>query len=155
MVHKIVIGSDALGYEMKQYLSGKLREVSVAVEDVGCNGLADARFYPEIAAAACERILHTTESAVRGILICGTGIGMTITANKFQGIYAAPCHDMYSCERSILSNRANVICFGAQIITKEFAWEMVQKWLTLEFLDGRSTPKLELLQSIEERNFAQ
>lgn len=153
MVSKIIIGADALGYDMKRYLSEKLQNMGISVEDVGCDSADDPRYYPEYAAEVCTRLLQQDSGTVRGILICGTGIGMTITANKFQGIYAALCHDMYSCERSILSNRANVICFGAKVITKEFAWELVEKWLSLDFQDGRSTPKLELLESIEKRNF--
>ena len=153
MVKKILIGADNLGYEMKEFLTVRLKDIGVEFIDFGCNSVDDERYYPEIAANLCKQLLKETTNA-RGVLICGTGLGMTIVANKFQGIYAAHCHDMYSCERSILSNRANIICFGAQIISCEFAWKMLQKWIDLEFVDGRSTPKLQLLEKIEAESFA-
>lgn len=154
MIKKILIGSDSLGIVMKSYLIEKLNEIGVETEDFGCDGEEDHRFYPEFAKSVCEALLKEDQSHVRGVLICGTGLGMTIVANKFQGIYAAHCHDMYSCERSILSNNANVICFGAQIISNEFSWELLEKWLCLEFKDGRSTPKLEMIAKIEKENFS-
>ena len=153
MIKKILIGADNLGYEMKTYLISKLEGLGIQVIDYGCYSVDDDRYYPEIAANLCKQLLKETIS-VRGVLICGTGLGMTIVANKFQGIYAAHCHDLYSCERSILSNRANIICFGSQIISCGFAWEMLRKWIDLEFVDGRSTPKLQLLEKIEAENFA-
>ena len=152
MIQKILIGSDNLGYEMKEFLLEKLKYFEIETIDFGCSSIEDTRYYPEIAAKLCTQLLSETEKA-RGVLICGTGLGMTIVANKFQGIYAAHCHDLYSCERSILSNRANIICFGAQIISCDFAWEMLRKWIDLEFVDGRSTPKLQLLEKIEAENF--
>ena len=153
MIRKIFIGADQLGYEMKQYLVAQLTAQGVEVVDTGCQSSSDERFYPEIAAQLCKMLLQEDLSMSRGVLVCGTGLGMTIMANKFLGIYAAHCHDMYSCERSILSNRANVICFGAQIISNEFAWEMLEKWISLSFVDGRSTPKLQVLEKIEADNF--
>ncbi len=153
MIKKILIGSDNLGFEMKTFLIEKLKEIDVEVEDFGCQSENDDRYYPLFGKLVCEKLLKEDQERTRGILICGTGLGMTIVANKFQGIYAAHCHDMYSCERSILSNRANVICFGSQIISNEFAWEMLEKWLSLKFIAGRSTPKLELVEKIERDNF--
>ncbi len=152
MITKVLIGADSLGYEMKQALKQRLTEKGYAVTDFGCESAEDDTYYPEFAARVCRALLDDP-AQTRGVLICGTGLGMTIAANKFEGIYAAHCHDLYSCERSVLSNRANVICFGAQIISADFAWEMLEKWLELEFVDGRSTPKLALLEQIERGNF--
>ncbi|MBQ7255599.1 MAG: RpiB/LacA/LacB family sugar-phosphate isomerase [Oscillospiraceae bacterium] len=152
MITKVLIGADSLGYEMKQALKQRLTEKGYAVTDFGCKSAEDDTYYPEFAARVCRALLDDP-AQTRGVLICGTGLGMTIAANKFEGIYAAHCHDLYSCERSVLSNRANVICFGAQIISADFAWEMLEKWLALEFVDGRSTPKLALLEQIERGNF--
>ena len=153
MIKKILIGADNLAFQMKEYLIEKLKSVGVETVDFGCTDEKDERFYPLFAKQVCEALLLEDQREARGVLLCGTGLGMTIVANKFQGIYAAHCHDMYSCERSILSNRANVICFGAQIISNEFAWTLLEKWLTLEFKDGRSTPKLEMVEIIEKDNF--
>jgi len=90
----------------------------------------------------------------QGILICGTGIGMAITANKFPGIYAAICHDGYSAERARLSNDANIITMGARVIGPELAKSIVTTWLSLEFKPGRSSDKLALIKKFEKDNFA-
>lgn len=153
MIKKILIGADNLAFDMKSYLIEKLKSINIEVVDFGCTGEDDNRFYPEIGKTVCENLLKEDFTNTRAVLVCGTGLGMTIVANKFKDIYAAHCHDMYSCERSVLSNNSNVICFGAQIISKEFAWELLEKWLTLEFKDGRSTPKLKEIKDIEENNF--
>lgn len=153
MIRRLLIGADSLGYHMKVFLSKKLKGKNIEVIDFGCTDENDETYYPIIADRVCERLQEENQNETRAVLICGTGLGMTICANKYKGIYAAHCHDMYSCERSVLSNRANVICFGAQIISNEFAWEMLEKWLTLVFIDGRSTPKLQAIESIEKRNF--
>jgi ribose 5-phosphate isomerase B len=89
-----------------------------------------------------------------GILICGTGIGMAITANKFRGIYAAVCHDSYSAERARLSNNSNVLCMGARIIGPELAKKILREWLNLEFKGGRSLPKVQRIAAIEQENYA-
>uniref|UniRef100_UPI003FEF52B5 RpiB/LacA/LacB family sugar-phosphate isomerase n=1 Tax=Eisenbergiella tayi TaxID=1432052 RepID=UPI003FEF52B5 len=80
---------------------------------------------------------------------CGTGIGMAISANKFPGIRAAVCHDIFSTERSVLSNNCSVMCMGERVIGKELAIKMVEKWISLEFVDGSSTPKVNAIKEIE------
>ena len=89
----------------------------------------------------------------RGILICGTGIGMCMAANKCRGIRAAVCHDNYSAERSILSNNGNVLCLGARIIGPELAKKVVGEWISLEFVDSPSTVKVADILRIEQENF--
>ena len=99
----------------------------------------------------CENIIRSGY-AKRGVLVCGTGIGMCITANKFPGIRAAVGHDCFSAERSILSNNGNVLCFGARVIGPELAKKILREWITLEFQDGSSTPKVQAILDIEREN---
>ena len=148
----IVIGCDNAAVRMKNELINFLKEKDITIEDMGCNTTDDLTFYPSIAKRVCERIIESGYTK-RGILLCGTGIGMAITANKFKGIRAAVCHDNYSAERSVLSNNGNVICMGARVIGPELAKKIVGEWITLEFKDGRSTPKVQEIIDIEKENF--
>ena len=117
-------------------------------EDVGVTSAVDNTFYPNIAERVCKAIIDSGYSKI-GILICGTGIGMSITANKFPGIFASVCHDSYSAERSKLSNNCNVLCMGARVIGTELAKKITKEWLSLEFVDGSSTPKVKAMRDID------
>ena len=86
----------------------------------------------------------------RGILVCGTGIGMAISANKIPGVRAAVCHDAYSAERARKSNDAHVLCLGSQIVGPALALTLVDLWLEAEFAGGRSTPKVAKMKAIDE-----
>ena len=88
------------------------------------------------------------------VWICGTGIGMAITANKFPGIYAAVCHDTFSAERARLSNNTNVFCMGARIVAPELARKLLREWLGMEFKGGPSLAKVEEIHAIEKVNYA-
>ena len=121
------------------------------VEDEGCMDASDPTVYPLVAKRVCENIIRSGY-AKRGVLVCGTGIGMCITANKFPGIRAAVGHDCFSAERSILSNNGNVLCFGARVIGPELAKKILREWITLEFQDGSSTPKVQAILDIEREN---
>ncbi|MCI1965040.1 MAG: ribose 5-phosphate isomerase B [Oscillospiraceae bacterium] len=149
---KIIIGCDNAAVDLKNVIIKHLKEKGYLVENVGCDAPGDPTNYPTVAKRLCRNI---TESGYnkRGILICGTGIGMAMCANKFKGIRAAVCHDAYSAERAALSNDANVICMGARVIGPELAKKMVDEWLPLEFKDGRSTDKLKEIAGIEAENF--
>ena len=114
-MRKIVAGCDNAAVELKNILVEFMREKGIAVEDVGCESREDPTFYPYIAQRVCEKIIES-DYEKRGVLICGTGIGMAMTANKFKGIRAAVCHDVFSAERAKLSNDANVICMGERVI---------------------------------------
>ncbi len=142
---------DNAAVAMKELLKKFLGEKGIAVEDVGCASADDPTNYPTIAERACARIIEGG-FAKRGILVCGTGIGMCMTANKFSGIRAAVCHDNYSAERAILSNDANVLCMGARVIGPELAKKIAAEWLSLTFRDGPSTPKVDEIRAIEARN---
>jgi len=147
----IVIGCDNAAVTLKKTIIDFLRSKGVTVEDVGVDSEDDKTDYPYVAARVCEEII-ASDYKKDGILLCGTGIGMAMTANKFKGIRAAVCHDSFSAERSILSNDGNVLCMGARVIGPELAKKIIGEWINLEFVDGRSTPKVNAMKSIEAQN---
>ena len=147
----IVVGCDNAAVELKNTLIACLKEQGVTVEDEGCMDASDPTVYPLVAKRVCENIIRSGY-AKRGVLVCGTGIGMCITANKFPGIRAAVGHDCFSAERSILSNNGNVLCFGARVIGPELATKILREWLTREFQDGSATPKVQAILDIEREN---
>jgi ribose 5-phosphate isomerase B len=143
-----VIGCDNAAVPMKNTLIKLLESKGIPVENMGCDSADDPANYPTVAKRVCEQII-TSGYEKRGILVCGTGIGMAITANKFKGIRAAVCHDNFSAERSVLSNNANVLCMGERVIGHELAKKIAGEWITLEFKDGSSTPKVREIIDIE------
>jgi len=147
----IVIGCDEVAVSMKNMLISFLESMDIIVENVGCDDFANQTNYPTVAKRVCERIIESGYTK-RGILVCGTGIGMAMTANKFKGIRAAVCHDNYTAERSILSNDCNVLCMGERVIGYELAKKIAREWLGLEFKDGPSTPKVQEISLIESVN---
>lgn len=148
----IVIGCDNAAVEMKDMLIKFLESKGVTVENVGCDSSEDPTYYPIVAKRVCEKIIESNYEK-EGILVCGTGIGMAMTANKFKGIRAAVCHDNYSAERSKLSNNGNVLCMGERVIGHELAKKVVNEWINLSFVDGSSTPKVQAIVDIEGDNF--
>ena len=146
---KILIGSDHIGYPLKADLISFLEGLGHAVIDVGCRGENDVVDYPDIAVALAERI--RSGETDRGVLVCGTGIGMAIAANKVPRIRAACCHDAYSAERARRSNNAQVMTMGALIVTPTLAHEIMDHWLASEFADGKSTRKVEKLIDLDTR----
>ena len=147
----IVIGCDNAAVDMKNALIALLQDKGITVENMGCDSASDPINYPAIAKRVCQRIAESGYQK-RGILVCGTGIGMAMTANKFKGIRAAVCHDSYSAERSILSNNGNVLCMGERVVGIELAKKIVSEWINLRFQDGSSTPKVEEIIRIETEN---
>lgn len=147
----IVIGCDNAAVEMKNTIINFVRSLGYEVENMGCDSSDDPTNYPTIAKAVCENIIQSGYDK-NGILVCGTGIGMAMTANKFKGIRAAVCHDNFSAERSKLSNNANVLCMGARVIGPELAKKITKEWLSLTFTDGSSTPKVQEILTIETEN---
>ena len=148
---KIAIGSDHLGLELKSVIKDYLQEqkfVEVEVIDVGVVD-TDPVDYPDIA----EKVALEVASArcERGILICGTGIGMAISANKVPGVRAAQAHDIYSAERSRKSNDAQIITLGALVIGKELAKKIIGAWLVSDFGGGGSSQKVEKMKKLDER----
>ncbi|MGB4407264.1 MAG: ribose 5-phosphate isomerase B [Sphaerochaeta sp.] len=148
----IVIGCDNAAVGLKNEIVSLLKKQDIQVEDVGCFSENDPILYPEVAETVCKKI-QDSGFEKKGILICGTGLGMSISANKCKGIYATVCHDTYSAQRSILSNNANVLCLGERVIGYELAKVIVNEWIHLEFIDGRSTEKVQAIHAIEDKNF--
>ena len=146
---KIAIGSDDLGLELKNMIRDFLKEKEIEVNDFGTMSKEPVD-YPDIARKVAKAVAK--EDYERGILICGTGIGMAIAANKVKGIRAAVCHDLYSAERSRKSNNAQIMAIGALIIGSELAKKLVEVWLNSEFQGGRSERKVKKIMEIEAEN---
>ena len=136
---KIVMGSDHYGYSLKEDLKAYLEELGHEPVDLGCHGAAEPVDYPDVAVEVAEKIARGEYA--RGILICGTGIGMAIVANKIPGVRAACCHDPYSAERARKSNDAQILTMGAQIVGPALGRQLLDHWLASEFAGGRSTSK--------------
>ena len=151
-MNSIVIGCDNAAVNLKNALVDMLRKENYEVEDVGTFSKDDDIVYPLIAEQVCHKIAESNFMK-RGVLVCGTGIGMCMTANKVKGIRAAVCHDIFSAQRSILSNNGNVICFGERVIGEELAKTILREWVKLKFVDGPSTPKVQEIINVESRNF--
>jgi ribose 5-phosphate isomerase B len=145
---KIAIGSDEAGYELKELVRRYLGDLDHEVEDFGA---FDDRpvLYPDIAFAVAEQV--AAGRFQRAILICGTGIGMSICANKVPGVRAAQAHDTYSAERARKSNDAQVLALGARVVGPELAKSIVKAWLESEFEPARSGPKVERIKAYDER----
>lgn len=142
---KIAIGNDQYGLAYKKLIMETFPEHEYV--DVGAFS-EDPVKYPKFGEAAAR--LVASGKCDRGILICGTGMGMAITANKVKGCYATVCHDIYSAERSILSNNANVLCMGALVIGKKTCEAITAKWLSLTFDPAsHSAANVEMIKEIE------
>lgn len=150
MAWKIVVGGDSAGYgykeELKLLLEGDSRVESVV--DVGVGAVNDDTYYPNVAIAAAEKIV--AGEADRALLFCGTGLGVAIAANKVSGIRAVTAHDLYSVQRSVLSNNAQVLCMGERVIGLELAKELVKVWLDLTFdSSSKSAAKVEAISAYD------
>lgn len=139
---KIAVGSDHGGFELKQQVVEFLSKAGHEVESVGCFGLASVD-YPDFADKVCA--LVKAGDCERGILICGTGIGMSIAANRHREIRAALCHEAFTARMSREHNNANVLCLGARVIGSELALEIVRTWVAAEFAGGRHQRRLDML----------
>lgn len=147
----IVIGCDNAAVHLKNELMDFMEKKGYAVENMGCDSTEDSTYYPYVAEKVCQEIINSGYQK-HGVLICGTGLGMAMTANKFKGIRAGVCHDIFSAERLKLSNDGNVICMGERVIGAELAKRILEKWLELEFVDCASTSKVEAIKEIEGEN---
>ncbi|MHA6670188.1 ribose-5-phosphate isomerase [Homoserinimonas sp. A447] len=151
---RIVIGSDDAGYTHKEALKADLlaSELVESVEDVGVD--ADGHTaYPTIAITAAE--LVAAGKADRALLVCGTGLGVAIAANKVAGIRAVTAHDSYSVERAVLSNNAQVLTFGQRVVGLELARRLAREWLTYRFDESSaSAEKVAILSDYEKHDVA-
>lgn len=142
----IAIGCDEAAIQMKEKIKGLLEGKGIAVEDYGVYN-TDPVLYPDIAVKVAQAIAEGKHE--RGILLCGTGIGMAIAANKVPGIRAAVCHDQYSAERARKSNNAQIMTLGARVVGEELAKSLVLTWLNSEFQGGSSNDKVNRITEYE------
>ncbi len=143
---RIAIDSDDAGTELKRIISEHLRSLGADVEDLDLlkTGKVD---YPDIGYNLARRVAD--KEFDRGVLICGTGLGMAMIANKVEGVFAGPCHDAYSAERLRKSNDAQILTMGARVVGPELAKTVVSAWLKSEFEAGRSATKVLRMRELE------
>lgn len=135
----IYLGSDHAGYDLKQKIKSYLEEKSYKAIDLGVFSVEPPADYPDIAREVAEKVL---ENQTFGILICGTGIGMCITANRYQGIRAATCYTKELAETARKHNNANILCLGARVMKEEDAIRAVEVFLNTEFEGGRHEKRI-------------
>lgn len=146
MVKTIFIGADSAGYRLKSEVIAHLGALGYETVDLGCNS-EESCHYPEFASAVSKKLL-ASENAL-GILICGTGIGMSMCANKYNGIRAAVCSDTYSARMTRAHNDANLLCLGARVIGSCLALDIVDAFLAAEFEGGRHSIRVGMMENIE------
>lgn len=142
----LAIGCDHGGYELKLEIKKYLDEKGIEYKDVGCDG--ESCDYPDIAKDVCTLIQNG--DAEKGILICGTGIGISIAANKHKGIRAALCTDSYMAQFTRLHNDSNVLCMGGRVIGGGVATQITEAFLTTEFEGGRHQRRIDKISALEE-----
>jgi RpiB/LacA/LacB family sugar-phosphate isomerase len=146
---KIAVGADHAGFQLKQDIGAYLRELGHEVIDLGTNN-ADPVDYPDFAEALGKTILEGR--AERGVLICGSGVGASVAANKIPGIRAAVCHDTYSARQGVEHDDMNVLVLGARIIGLELARELVRNFLAAQFThEERHVRRLGKINALEKR----
>jgi len=143
---RIAIGSDHRGWQVKARLVKMLQDAGHEVFDLGTNS-ADSVDYPDIASAVSSRV--SAGDVERGILICGTGIGMSISANKFSGVRAATCQDAFVAEMSRRHNDVNVLCLGGDLLGERLVDDLVGIWLKTEFEGGRHGRRIDKIGQLE------
>ncbi len=141
---RLAIGCDHAALPLKQVIYQYLFDQGLNAQDLGTY-TEDSCDYPDIAQAVCEKV--STGEVERGILICGTGIGMSIAANKIKGIRAALCHDVYSARATRNHNDSNVLCMGARVIGSGLALCIVDAWLDEAFKGGRHLTRINKLEN--------
>ncbi len=127
----IAIGADHAGFTLKAELIDCLRAAGHEVIDLGTDNPTDPKDYPDYAEAVARKVLDGT--AERGIIVCGSGVGASIAANKIPGIYAALCHDTYSAHQGVEHDNMNVLCLGSRVIGSALAQELVDAFLNAHF----------------------
>ncbi|MCA9238728.1 MAG: ribose 5-phosphate isomerase B [Planctomycetales bacterium] len=146
---RIAVGSDHRGYHLKDKIVSYLKSKKHEVEDVGARG-DESVDYPDFAAVVAKKV--SEKEVDRGILICGTGIGMAIAANKFRGVRAAPCTDEVTAEISRRHNDLNVLCLSADLLSPRAVERMVEVWIDTEFEAGRHARRIDKITGIEDKN---
>ena len=143
---KITIGSDHGAVELKEAVKNVLADMKIEFNDVGTFG-TDSVDYPDIAEKVCAEVV--SGKSERGIVLCGTGIGISIAANKIKGIRCALCNDVYSAKKSREHNNANVLAMGGRVLGVGLAEEIVRAWFTAEFEGGRHERRINKIAALE------
>jgi len=146
---RVAVGADHAGFELKQQIAAYLREHGHEVVDVGTMSRAPVD-YPDFAEALGKAVLN--KQAERGVLVCGSGVGASVSANKIPGIRAGLCHDSYSAHQGVEHDDTNVLVLGARVIGLELAKELVERFITARFSgEERHRRRLEKIKSLETR----
>lgn len=140
------IGSDHAGYHLKKTLMEELDRRGISYQDEGTY-TGEAADYPAVAEKVAKAV--ATGGCERGILICGTGIGMSIAANKVHGVRAAVCHDVFSARMTRMHNDANVLCMGERVIGPGLAVDVMNAWLDASFEGGRHQRRVDMMTALE------
>src|ERR1700730_13916456 len=149
---RIVIGSDHAGYEMKEKIVDAVKKFGYEVTDVGTHEPDKPDDYPDFAQLVAQKI--QAEEADRGIVICGSGVGVSVAANKFKGIRAAVCHDHYSAHQGVEHDDMNVLVLGARIVGLQVALDLSEAFLTARFSnEDRHVRRLNKIKEIESKQF--
>lgn len=143
---KIVIGCDHAGFTLKEKIISVLKELDMEVEDVGTYSNESANYAP-IAQVVAEKV--ASNDNIKGILICGTGIGMSIMANKVHGIRAALVHDTFSAEATRAHNDSNILCMGERVIGSGLAIEITKKWIATQFDAAKHGERIQFIHDYE------
>lgn len=138
---KIIIGSDHGGFRLKKEIINHLKEQGFNIEDLGCHS-EESCDYPVIAKEAAKTVISTGDKA---ILVCGTGIGMSIAANRFEGIRASHCTDTFTARMTRMHNDSNILCLGERITGTGLALDIVDIWLKTEFEGGRHLKRINMI----------
>ena len=144
----LAIGSDHGGFALKNHIIKHLEEKGIEYKDYGCYDEKSVD-YPDIAQIVCNSI--NNGECERGILICGTGVGMSIAANKVNGVRADVCSEPFSAKHSKEHNNSNILSFGARVVGSELAKMIVDAWVDAEFLGGRHETRVNMIADIEKR----
>lgn len=142
----IALACDHAGYPLKEELKKHFDEIGVKYIDYGCHGLQSVN-YPEYATKLCNGI--TTGECTLGILVCGTGIGMSMAANKHKGIRAACCSDTFSARMTRMHNDANVLCMGARVVGAGLAFDLADLFITTEYEGGRHQKRVDMVNALD------
>ncbi len=143
---RFYIGTDHAGIDLKDATVAMLRAKGHEVEDLGPYN-KDRVDYPDYAVKVCESVL--ANAGTQGILICGSGIGMSMSANRFHGIRAALCHDAYTAQMARNHNDANLLCFGERVVGQGVAESIVDSWIASSFEGGRHCGRVDKIEAIE------
>ena len=147
---KIAVAGDHAGYSLKQVVAADLKAAGHQVSDLGTQDPSRPDDYPDFAELACEAV--RSGAAERAVVVCGSGVGVTVAANKFPGIRAGLCHDHYSAHQGVEHDDMNVLCLGARIIGEEVGREIVRAFVAAKYTgEERHARRLNKVKAIEAR----